>query len=220
MTLILNEYQCNEFNQIARKKNIRGGVILNGRGTVNNAILNLLGIKSQKRIVINVPIEKSRAAEVLEHITEELQLHKPGHGIIYTTPIMIADQIIHDKQGDFNTVSGMEGDSMFIKLTVVVDRGMSDDVMDIARKAGVRGGTVLRGRGTGAEFVEVLFGNEIEPEKELVTILLPRELKDKVVNDLYSELRLDLPGNGILYVEPISEVRGLFETHLNQKDPE
>jgi hypothetical protein len=33
----------------------------------------------------------------------------------------------------------MEDESMFKKLTVIVDRGMAEDVMDIARKAGVSG---------------------------------------------------------------------------------
>ena len=59
---------------------------------------------------------------------------------------------------------------------------------------------------------------EIEPEKELVIILMPSELVDQVVNNLYQELRLDNPGNGILFVEPVVEVRGLFDSHRNNKD--
>ena len=34
---------------------------------------------------------------------------------------------------------------MFKKLTVIVDRGMANDVMDIARKVGVRGGPFYTG---------------------------------------------------------------------------
>jgi nitrogen regulatory protein PII len=107
---------------------------------------------------------------------------------------------------------------MFKKLTVVVNRGMAEDVMDIARKSGVKGGTILNGRGTGSEVTAKLFGMEIEPEKELVMILLKSDLLDKVVNDLYQELQLGIPGNGILFVEPILDVRGLFDTHRNNKD--
>lgn len=102
---------------------------------------------------------------------------------------------------------------MFQKLTVIVDRGMAEDVMDIARRAGVRGGTILHGRGAGAEMATKLFGIEIEPEKELVLILVPSELIKKVIEDLTTELQLDEPGKGILFVEPILETRGLFEMH-------
>lgn len=100
---------------------------------------------------------------------------------------------------------------MFKKLTVIVDRGVSNDVMDIALKAGVRGGTILHGRGSGAESVTNLFGVEIEPEKELVVILLPDDLVDKVVQALTKDLRLHETGKGILFVEPILDTRGLVE---------
>jgi nitrogen regulatory protein PII len=112
----------------------------------------------------------------------------------------------------------MEGESMFKKLTVVVNRGMAEDVMDIARKSGVNGGTIIHGRGTGSEFTTKFFGMDIEPEKELVMILMPSDLIGKVVNDLFQELQLGIPGNGILFVEPIEEVRGLFDSHLNNKN--
>ena len=60
-----------------------------------------------------------------------------------------------------------------------------------------------------------MFGVEIEPEKELVLMLTPSDLIEKVVNELTQELRLNEPGKGILFVEPIVETRGLFE--LNSK---
>ena len=49
-------------------------------------------------------------------------------------------------------------------------------------------------------------------------ILMPNDLIDKVVNDLFQELKLDNPGNGILFVEPILDVRGLFDSYRNNKD--
>lgn len=218
MTLILGEQQCQKFVRIAKEKDIRGGIIVIGKGTVKSATLNLLGIKSQKQEIVNILLEKEKAKEMLDFFTKELQLHKPGHGIAYTTPVIIAGQIINNKQGTWNTVQDMEGKSMFKKLTVVVNRGMAEDVMDIARKSGVKGGTILHGRGTGSECTAKFFGMEIEPEKELVIILMPSDLIDKVVNDLFQELQLGIPGNGILFVEPILDVRGLFDSYNNNKD--
>ena len=106
---------------------------------------------------------------------------------------------------------------MFKKLTVIVDRGMADDVMDIARKAGVRGGTILHGRGVGAEIATNLFGVEIDPEKELVIILMPDHLIDPVVQALSRELQLDDPGKGILFVEPVLATMGLVEMKQNRR---
>ena len=216
MTLILSENQCHKFVRIAKKKDIRNGIIVLGKGTVESATLNLLGIKNQKKEVVNILQEKAK--EVLDFFTKELQLHEPGHGIAYTTPVIIADQIINNNQETWNIVQGLEGESMFNKLTVIVNRGMAEDVMDIARKSGANGGTIIHGRGTGSEVTAKFFGMEIEPEKELVMIVMPSNLIDKVVNALYQELKLDIPGNGVLFVEPIEEVRGLFDSHRNNKD--
>ena len=218
MTLILSEQQCQKFIRLAQEKDVRGGMIIIGRGTVKSATLNLLGIKSQKKIVVNILLEKEKAIKALDFFAKELQLYEPGHGIVYTSPVTIADQIINKKQGTLNTVQGIEGESMFKKLTVVVNRGMAEDVMDIARKAGATGGTILHGRGTGSEFTTKFFGMEIEPEKELVMIIMPSDLIDKVVNNLFYELHLDMADKGILFVEPIVEVRGLIDPDRNNND--
>ena len=127
-----------------------------------------------------------------------------------TQPRFLARQD-SEKQIGINMAQRLEEESMFKKLTVIVDLGMSGDVMDIALKAGVRGGTILHGRGTGAETATNLFGIEIEPEKELVIILMPNDLVNKVVDALTQELNLDEPGKGILFVEPVVETRGLLK---------
>ncbi len=211
MTLILSEQQCSKFAHKAKEKGIRGGVVILGRGTVKSLTLNFFGIKSQKKEIVSFMVEKKEAKEVLDYFTRELQLDEPGHGIAFTTPVIVAKQIINDKQDIWSKEQYMEEISMYKKLTVIVNRGMSDDVMEIARKSGVTGGTIMHGRGTGSEYTEKLFGIEIEPEKDLVMILMPSDLVDKVVNNIYQELHMDDPGNGILFVEPVIEVRGLFK---------
>lgn len=217
LTLILNENQCHKCIRYAREKGIKGVMVTIGRGTVDNAVLNLLGIKSQKKEIVQFLLEKEKAPELLEYFTSKLQLHEPGHGIAFTTPVIAIVGLGHHEmehiESDSHLVQSMEEKGMFQKLTVIVDRGMAEDVMDIARRAGVRGGTILHGRGAGAEMATKLFGIEIEPEKELVLILVPSELIKKVIEDLTTELQLDEPGKGILFVEPILETRGLFEMH-------
>jgi nitrogen regulatory protein PII len=49
-------------------------------------------------------------------------------------------------------------------------------------------------------------------------ILMPGILIDKVVNALFQELKMQEPGHGILYVEPVNEVRGLIDSHSEGKD--
>ncbi|HPO77985.1 P-II family nitrogen regulator [Thermoclostridium caenicola] len=219
LTLILSDNQCHKCIHLAREKGICGGIITLGRGTVKSSVLHLLGIKSQKKEIISFLLEKEQTKEMLDFFTAELQLHEPGHGIAFTTPVVMAGCRPGKTQESGNTEQAMkeEGMRMYKKLTVVVDRGMGEDVMEIARKAGVRGGTIMHGRAAGAEYTEKLFGMEIEPEKELVLILIPDELVEKVADALYQELHLEEPGKGILFVEPVVDVRGLFESNPQDK---
>jgi len=216
LTLILSENQSHKCLHLLKKQNIRNGVVIIGKGTVSSTVLNLFGITNQRRDIIKILLKKERAEEIMDYFDEMLQLSKPGHGIAYTSPVISAVGLHEQETKHEQTVTNkvqhnMEEKSMFKKLTVIVDRGMSDDVMDIAREAGVRGGTILHGRGANAEIATNLFGVEIEPEKELVIILMPDDLVDKVIHALCQELHLDEPGKGILYVEPVIDTRGLFE---------
>ncbi|NLO38271.1 MAG: P-II family nitrogen regulator [Ruminiclostridium sp.] len=219
LTLILSENQSHKCIRLAKEKGLRGGMITIGRGTVKSTVLNLLGIKSQKREVIHFLLKSEQAEEMLEYFNEELQLKVHGHGIAYTSSVLHAIGLPGQdtgKQDAINTAQCVEGKSMFKKLTVIVERGLSDDVMDIAREAGVRGGTILHGRGASAEIATTLFGMEIEPEKELIIMLTPGALVDKVVTALSDALNLNEPGKGILFIEPILETRGLLE--MNDKE--
>jgi len=224
MTLILSENQSHKCVRLAKELGYRGGLVIIGKGTVSSTVLNLLGIKNQRKEIVNYLLKAENAKEILDCFSKELQLNVPGHGIAFTTPVIKTSKIpeLEINHGDSaaNTDQRMEEKIMFKKLTVIVDRGMSDEVMDIARKAGVRGGTILHGRGAGAEIATNLFGVEIEPEKELVMILMPDELVDKVMNALTQELNMDEPGKGIMFVEPVLDTRGLYEMRDNGKNNE
>lgn len=101
---------------------------------------------------------------------------------------------------------------MYHKITVVVERGNAEDVMDAAREAGARGGTILHGRGSTGKEAQTIFGIEIEPEKEIVLILTPVDITQRVFDAIAQKMDIDAPGNGIMYVEPIATTRGLFES--------
>ena len=94
----------------------------------------------------------------------------------------------------------------------VVNAGFSEAVMDAAKEFGARGGTVIRARGTANSESEKLFGITIQPEKEIVMILVPSDIKDDILHALYKEVGLKTPGQGIAFSMPVDNVVGL-STH-------
>ncbi|MBQ7323320.1 MAG: P-II family nitrogen regulator [Clostridia bacterium] len=93
----------------------------------------------------------------------------------------------------------------------IVNSGYSEQVMDAAKKLGARGGTILNARGTANKNAETFFGITIQPEKEIVMIVVPTAIKDSLLHALYKEVGLDTPGQGIAFALPVDSVVGLSE---------
>ena len=91
----------------------------------------------------------------------------------------------------------------------VVNAGFSDSVMDAAKEFGARGGTVIRARGTANAEAEKLFGIAIQPEKEIVMILVDSKIKNDILHALYREVGLNTPGQGIAFSMPVDDVVGI-----------
>ena len=91
----------------------------------------------------------------------------------------------------------------------IVNSGYSELVMDAAKKLGARGGTVISARGTANKDAETFFHITIQPEKEIVMILVPTKIKDDVLHALYKEAGLDTPGQGIAFAMPVDNVVGI-----------
>ena len=67
----------------------------------------------------------------------------------------------------------------------IVNAGFSETVMDAAKEAGARGGTVIRARGTANKDAEELFQITVHSDKEIVMIIVPAEIKDDVLSAVY-----------------------------------
>ena len=91
----------------------------------------------------------------------------------------------------------------------VVNAGYSDLVMDAAKEVGARGGTVMNAKGTANREAEQFFNIAIQPEKEIVMILVKKEIKDDVLHAIYKNAGLKSEGSGIAFSMPVNQVVGL-----------
>ena len=91
----------------------------------------------------------------------------------------------------------------------IVNDGYSEAVMDAAKKHGARGGTVISARGTAPKDAEKFFGITVQPEKEIVMILVPSQHKEDILHALYKEVGLDSAGQGIAFALPVDGVVGI-----------
>ena len=97
----------------------------------------------------------------------------------------------------------------FELVLCIVNAGFSQNVMEAARSAGAKGGTILRARGSANPEAEEFFNINIQPDKEMVMILVPREIKDAVLKGIYKAAGLSTAGQGIAFSVAVDKTVGL-----------
>lgn len=96
-------------------------------------------------------------------------------------------------------------------IFTIVNVGFADEVMDRARKCGVKGGTIIHGRGTANKSAEQFFDISFSGEKEIVLIVVDSEIKDNVLKAIYEGVGLDSKGQGIAFSLPVESSVGLVD---------
>jgi len=94
-------------------------------------------------------------------------------------------------------------------IAVIVKKGLSEKVLDFAKRAGAEGGTILYGRGTGIHEKAKLLGIPIEPEKEIILIVIDKKKTKTVLDSIVTSVNLNKPGVGIAFVVELSKVLGI-----------
>ena len=98
-------------------------------------------------------------------------------------------------------------------IFAIVNSGFAEDVMDVAREQGARGGTILNGRGVAREEAAAFFGIPLHSEKEILMMVVEKGIRDKVLNAIYHEMGMGKPAQGIAFSLPVSDVAGLVKEH-------
>ncbi len=109
-------------------------------------------------------------------------------------------------------------DITYEMVICIVNAGYSDTVMEAAKTAGARGGTVLHARGTANKEAEAFFQISIEPEKDLVMMIVPSNIKDAVLHEIYQKAGLDSKGQGIAFSLPVDKTVGLGKVSESAKE--
>jgi nitrogen regulatory protein PII len=205
--VIVNSGVGSKVAKIARRNGVVGCTVFLGRGTVNNRILKFLALDDLRKEIVVIIAEKHEGYKALDTIASELALHKPNHGIAFTTSVKnLFGSCRYPNVKEGRGVENPMHDAIF----VIVDRGKAEDVVDAAVKAGSKGATIIHGRGSGIHETSKLFSMEIEPEKEMVLILAEEKLTEAITSSIREELKIDEPGKGIMFILGVNKTYGLL----------
>ena len=200
---IINPEALGALTEICEKLSLPLTVTLHGRGTAMQGMLDLLGIESnEKRVVLTVANEE-KTAQLIAAQRRYLHLGVPGHGFVIAIPIKSV--------GGGKAVAYMNGDTKNAKYTPAINydyelivaisnEGSTDMVMNAARAAGARGGTVLHGKGTGSKGAPKFYNISIAGQKAgIMRAILEKAGPDsKAGSIVFSIPTTEVAGFGVL----------------------
>ncbi|MBE7086764.1 MAG: P-II family nitrogen regulator [Clostridiales bacterium] len=97
----------------------------------------------------------------------------------------------------------------FELIFCIINEGFAETVMDAAKEVGAKGGTVFKAHGTANPESEKFFHINVHPEKEVLMILVKKDIKDAVLHAIYKSGGLNTEGQGIAFSMPVESVVGI-----------
>lgn len=208
MYVIVNHGMGTQVLRQAKKCGVSGGTILLGKGTIINPFLNFLSLYDEKKEVVLMIANREIAGHTLNTLNKRFKFDKPHHGIAFTTSTV---EVIGSRSSILKEDKRQENDKPLYQIIVtIVDRGKADDVVEAAKSAGSRGGTIINARGSGVDETTKVFDMEIEPEKEMVIILASNNTSESIISSIREKLQINRPGNGIIYTQDALNIYGVY----------
>jgi nitrogen regulatory protein PII len=96
-------------------------------------------------------------------------------------------------------------------IIAIVQRGKADEVVGAAIRGGAPAATVMFGRGQGMRERLGPLGIAIQPEKEIIFIIIEEWLTEQVLQAMVKEGQLDKPGIGFVFEVPVDRALGFVE---------
>lgn len=160
-----------------------------GHGTASSELLGVLGVSGSERDIVLSLASSDLMKELFDQLSQEVPVRVKG--IAFGAPLSAVTGSLGAvllREGEQNREKGereMESRENSSLILVMVNRGYTEEVMNTARAAGARGGTIVRSRFAGAGEDEELYGFGLEEEKEIIAIVATRGSRNVIMEMIH-----------------------------------
>ena len=197
-------------NAIVQSLELPLSIELLGRGTATKNVLDLLGLSTHEYHIIITIADRDRTARLIEEARRNLYIDAPGQGIIAATPIKSVGggKTLANLNAGRPAEGAPEINYNYEIVLAIANEGYTDTVMEAAREAGARGGTVLHGKGTGSTDAAKFFGVSIASEKEVIMIVARSSEKAAIMRSIINKAGTQTDAGAVVMSLPVSAVAG------------
>ncbi|MCL1988659.1 MAG: hypothetical protein FWG64_11940 [Firmicutes bacterium] len=216
--------------KLLEKKGVLLFFQINGRGTAKSEVLKAFGLSDTEKSVVTCILEKAEIKPVMTAIIERLELNQPGNGIAFTFPITaisgglarLLESVGEEKLEQENILTELERQSKLKEkaetsetkvkhemVIAIVRSGHSEEIMNAAKLAGARGGTVIHARQAAADKTAKFFGIALQPERDFVLIVTEATNVTNLLKKMTTACGIKTPAKGIMMSVPLTQCVGI-----------
>lgn len=219
--VLIADYSCMQLVQnILAEESIACRFLIHGFGSADSEMLDYLGLGENKKITAVSFIADEKVMHLYDTFNKKLSLTEAGKGIAFTMPLTGASGAAFALNGTKPETEGTTdmNEAKYELIITIVNRGGFEAVKDAAKAAGARGGTLLHGLGLGGEEAAKFLGISIQPEKDVVLIVVPKDDREKVMEKILETAGLLTENRGICFSLPVDSALGLAGKNLSIED--
>ncbi len=183
------------------------------QGSANSKMLDLLGLERSEKVLMQSLIPHNKLAELKDSLTHEMAIDLPDRGIALAIPLSslasrkVLGHIVGDEDQENTQTENDERKTDMELIVSICAKGHSDEIMDAARKAGARGGTIIKAKGTASTGTDKFFGMAISDEKEITYIVAKKEIRSDIMKAIAGYTYAD-GAHPIVFSLPVTETAG------------
>ena len=203
---------------------------VNAQGTASSEMMDLLGLGSIDRIAVITLVPASLTDYLLQKLRQELKLGTPNSGIAITIPVSSASSMAirmseailpeYISPAIQKEESHLMSEMHYSLIAVNVNQGYSEAVMEAARSAGARGGTVIRGRAVLDDTALHFWNLSVNEEKETVLIITDGANRRTIMEAISSRCGYQSEAQGIVLSLPVEAMAGMGGQIMEAAAPE
>ncbi len=219
--VVIAEYKCGQLIQnIFTQENVPCRFLTHGNGSADSEMLDYLGLGDNKKVTAFSFVSDDRVMPLYDVFNKKLSLTEAGRGIAFTIPLTGASGTAFALNGTKPELEGKTemSEIKYELILTIVNRGGFEAVKEAAKAAGARGGTLLHGLGLGGEEAAKFLGISIQPEKDVVMIVVPREDRERIMNNILETAGIRTENRGICFSLPVDSALGLADKNLSIED--
>lgn len=204
-----------EYSEYFEKKGVKSLFFALCKGTAVQKTLDYFGLERTDKIVLYSVVRRELKSQLMNELVQDMGINVAGNGIAISIPVdsvggktaleylTEGQPVKEDEMSEQNI-----GEIPYSLIVVISEKGYSNEVMDAARRAEAKGGTVLHAKGTGAD-LETFFGLSIGTEKDMIFIVSKRSDKTQIMRSIMDDVGVGTPAHSVVFSLPVDEIAGM-----------